>query len=72
MDLYFRQLWTDQRLQFPGDVVDELSLNSEMVDKLWVPDTYFVNEKSAKFHDVIYKNTLIRIRQNGDILYSTR
>ncbi|XP_033632192.1 gamma-aminobutyric acid receptor subunit alpha-6-like [Asterias rubens] len=72
MDLYFRQLWTDERLKFPGDIVDELSLNSEMVDKLWVPDTYFVNEKSAKFHDVIYKNTLIRIRQNGDILYSTR
>ncbi|XP_038055632.1 gamma-aminobutyric acid receptor subunit alpha-6-like [Patiria miniata] len=71
IDMYFRQQWIDERLRFTGDVT-VLSLNSEMVDRLWVPDTYFVNEKSAKFHTILYKNTLIRIEQNGNILYSTR
>ncbi|XP_022086322.1 gamma-aminobutyric acid receptor subunit beta-like isoform X2 [Acanthaster planci] len=71
LDVYFRQQWTDERLRFVGDV-SVLSLNSEMVDRLWVPDTYFVNEKSAKFHTVLYKNTLIRMDPAGNILYSTR
>ena len=40
--------------------------------KLWMPDTFFRNEKEGAFHDVILPNLYIRIFPNGDVLYSIR
>ncbi|XP_033112937.1 gamma-aminobutyric acid receptor subunit beta-like [Anneissia japonica] len=72
IDLYFRQQWSDPRLSFDGTNIDDLALTNEMVKKLWVPDTYFINEKRANYHTVLSENSLIRIKPNGDLLYSTR
>jgi gamma-aminobutyric acid receptor subunit alpha len=41
MDLYFRQLWVDKRLSFDG--VSELVIGSDMLHKIWLPDTYIGN-----------------------------
>lgn len=70
MDMYFRQEWLDPRLTFNQDVV--LYLTSEMSSRLWVPDTYFINEKAAKYHEITSKNSLLRISRDGKLLYSTR
>nr|CAH7739890.1 unnamed protein product [Callosobruchus chinensis] len=51
LDFYFRQFWTDPRLAFrkrPG--VETLSVGSEFIKNIWVPDTFFVNEKQSSFH----------------------
>ena len=37
-----------------------------------MPDTFFRNEKDAKFHDIIQPNLYVRVFPNGDVLYSIR
>ena len=38
MDIFFRQFWVDKRLSFDG--VNELVIGSDMLHKIWIPDTY--------------------------------
>ncbi|OXA53155.1 Gamma-aminobutyric acid receptor subunit alpha-6 [Folsomia candida] len=71
MDCYFRQSWRDPRLSFRGPV-DKLSLNIKMLERLWRPDTYFHNGKNSYVHTITVPNKLLRISQEGDILYSMR
>lgn len=39
---------------------------------MWVPDTFFVNEKTSYFHTATTNNEFLRISQTGDILRSMR
>jgi hypothetical protein len=72
-DFYFRQAWRDSRLAFtPHPGIEALYVGSEVSDKIWVPDTFFANEKSAQFHMATTPNTFIRIRSNGEVLRSIR
>ncbi len=72
-DFYFRQGWRDARLSFERQYgIDALYVGSEVSDKIWVPDTFFANEKSAQFHMATTPNTFIRIRSNGEVLRSIR
>ncbi|CAD5112237.1 DgyrCDS1466 [Dimorphilus gyrociliatus] len=70
VDFYFRQHWTDPRLAFDYD--EELCISTEMLDRMWWPDTFFANAKLAKFHYATTKNHFLRIRPNGDVLHSLR
>ena len=73
VDFYFRQKWKDPRLQFQGPKrVSTLSVTSEFLKKIWVPDTFFVNEKQSHFHHATTSNEFLRISQTGDILRSIR
>ena len=40
--------------------------------KVWMPDTFFRNEKIGRFHNILAPNMYVRIFPNGDILYSIR
>ena len=40
--------------------------------KVWIPDTFFRNEKEANFHELIHPNLCVRVFPNGDVLYSIR
>ncbi|XP_023215415.1 gamma-aminobutyric acid receptor alpha-like [Centruroides sculpturatus] len=71
MDCYFRQKWTDRRLRFDGPIKN-LSLNIKMLDRIWKPDTYFHNGKGSYLHTITRPNKLLRIFQNGEVLYSMR
>ncbi|TNN37478.1 Gamma-aminobutyric acid receptor subunit delta [Liparis tanakae] len=71
MTVFLRQSWRDDRLSY-NHTNKTLGLDSRFVDKLWVPDTFIVNAKSAWFHDVTVENKLIRLQPNGVILYSSR
>lgn len=72
-DFYFRQMWRDDRLAFQRqDGIEELSVGSEVADKIWVPDTFFANEKSAYFHTATTPNTFIRINSKGEVMRSMR
>jgi len=73
LDMYFRQFWQDPRLSFdrrPG--LDKLVVGAEYIKLIWVPDTFFVNEKTAYFHDATTDNQFVRIFHTGDILRSIR
>ncbi|CAL8139032.1 unnamed protein product [Orchesella dallaii] len=72
-DFYFRQFWKDNRLTFQGPKgVNTLSMSSEFLKSMWVPDTFFPNEKTSYFHTATIKNEFVRISQTGDILRSMR
>nr|WJY55640.1 GABA receptor subunit [Neoseiulus californicus] len=72
-DFYFRQTWRDERLSFTRTKdLDSMIVGAEVADKIWVPDTFFANEKSAYFHTATTDNTFLRIKAGGDILRSIR
>jgi len=74
MDFYFRQLWTDARLGFKAQTtkIQQISVGAELTSKIWVPDTFFVNEKSAYFHSATTDNSFLRISAEGQITRSIR
>ncbi|XP_075460956.1 gamma-aminobutyric acid receptor subunit delta isoform X1 [Ascaphus truei] len=71
MTVFLRQSWRDERLSY-NHTDKTLGLDSRFVEKLWLPDTFIVNAKSAWFHDVTVENKLIRLQPEGVILYSSR
>ncbi|XP_068232437.1 gamma-aminobutyric acid receptor subunit beta isoform X3 [Palaemon carinicauda] len=73
LDFYFRQHWTDPRLSFPDrGGLDELTVGSEYLQKIWVPDTFFANEKKSYFHMATTSNEMLRITNQGKVLRSIR
>lgn len=73
LDFYFRQFWTDPRLAFKQRTgVETLSVGSEFIKNIWVPDTFFVNEKQSYFHIATTSNEFIRIHHSGSITRSIR
>ncbi|XP_074597248.1 gamma-aminobutyric acid receptor subunit beta-like [Brevipalpus obovatus] len=72
-DMYFRQYWTDPRLKFNAtEKINALYVGAEVADRIWVPDTFFANEKSASFHYATTKNTFLRIGNTGSVMRSIR
>lgn len=44
----------------------------QMLERIWRPDTYFFNGKHSHIHTITVPNKLLRLTQDGDILYSMR
>ena len=73
LDMYFRQFWQDPRLSFERRIgLEKLVVGAEYIKLIWVPDTFFVNEKKAYFHDATTDNQFLRILHTGEILRSIR
>uniref|UniRef100_A0A0K0D1I4 Neur_chan_LBD domain-containing protein n=1 Tax=Angiostrongylus cantonensis TaxID=6313 RepID=A0A0K0D1I4_ANGCA len=58
--------------QVPPFVVLATSENSDQSQQIWMPDTFFQNEKEARRHLIDKPNVLIRIHKDGSVLYSVR
>ncbi|XP_055077303.1 gamma-aminobutyric acid receptor subunit gamma-3 [Periophthalmus magnuspinnatus] len=71
IDIIFAQTWTDSRLSY-NSTMKILTLNSNMVGLIWLPDTIFRNSKSADSHWITMPNQLLRIWNDGKILYTLR
>ncbi|KFM66546.1 Gamma-aminobutyric acid receptor alpha-like protein, partial [Stegodyphus mimosarum] len=71
MDCYFRQTWYDKRLRFHAHK-DVLSMDWKFLQKVWIPDTFFLNGKSSYLHKVTVPNKFIRLRKDGQLKYSMR
>eukprot|EP00062_Callorhinchus_milii_P006884 gi/632948257/ref/XP_007889491.1/ PREDICTED: gamma-aminobutyric acid receptor subunit gamma-3 [Callorhinchus milii] len=69
IDIFFAQTWTDDRLRF-NSTMKILTLNSNMVGLIWIPDTIFRNSKTAEAHWITTPNQLLRIWNDGKILYT--
>ena len=73
MDMYFRQFWKDDRLIFERKVgLEKLVVGAEYINLIWTPDTFFVNEKTAYFHEATTENQFLRILHDGNVLRSIR
>ncbi|KAJ4943305.1 hypothetical protein JOQ06_005808, partial [Pogonophryne albipinna] len=71
IDIIFAQTWTDSRLSY-NSTMKKLTLNSNMVGMIWLPDTIFRNSKTADSHWITMPNQLLRIWNDGKILYTLR
>uniref|UniRef100_A0A8W8KNH7 Neurotransmitter-gated ion-channel ligand-binding domain-containing protein n=1 Tax=Magallana gigas TaxID=29159 RepID=A0A8W8KNH7_MAGGI len=73
MNVFLRQTWRDSRLNFSHiSNISVLELDQRRIDDVWVPDTYFQNEKSASVHTVTVPNKLLHIYNDGFVIYSIR
>ncbi|XP_052710419.1 glycine receptor subunit alpha-2-like [Crassostrea angulata] len=73
MSFYLRQRWYDPRLRFNESLgIENIELDPKLMDKIWVPDLYIINEKTAKFHTVTVPNKMMYIYPDGLVLYSAR
>ncbi|KAM9796163.1 gamma-aminobutyric acid receptor subunit gamma-3 [Syngnathus typhle] len=72
IDIIFAQTWIDSRLRYNSSSMKILTLNSNMVGLIWLPDTIFRNSKNADAHWITTPNQLLRIWNNGKILYTLR
>ncbi|XP_038604150.1 gamma-aminobutyric acid receptor subunit epsilon isoform X2 [Tachyglossus aculeatus] len=71
IDIFFAQTWYDRRLRF-NSTLKALTLNSNMVSRIWIPDTFFRNSKRADSHWITTPNQLLRIWNDGKVLYTLR
>ncbi|CAD7090286.1 unnamed protein product [Hermetia illucens] len=82
--MYLNQYWRDERLAFNAygpyydddadddGVNDILTLSGDFAEKIWVPDTFFANDKNSFLHDVTERNKLVRLAGDGAVTYGMR
>ncbi|CAG7730030.1 unnamed protein product [Allacma fusca] len=69
--IYLNQYWKDERLAFSSN--DEtLTLPGDFAERIWVPDTFFANDKHSFLHDVTEKNKMVRLHGDGSVMYGMR
>ena len=66
--------WVDGRFSafLPQTNEGYVEIDSKNLEKLWVPDLFFPNEKNAYYHDVLMPNKMLRIFEGGTLSYTTR
>ncbi|VDM61580.1 unnamed protein product [Angiostrongylus costaricensis] len=75
----FRQEWFDDRLRFmdhQGPISPDYR-NFEFIhvardQRLWIPDTFFQNEKNGWYHMLDQENRFLKIRSDGKLIYDRR
>jgi gamma-aminobutyric acid receptor subunit alpha len=73
IDIEFRQMWIDPRLVFNASDPDiPVYIPYHSIEKFWLPDIYFPNEKSGSMHVITLPNKSIRIYPNGTVRYLSR
>ncbi|XP_050415324.2 gamma-aminobutyric acid receptor alpha-like [Patella vulgata] len=74
MDCYFRQYWIDKRLSFNASVepINQVTLNVKMLNKIWAPDTVFLNGGHSYVHMITSPNKFVRLSANGSVYLSQR
>lgn len=70
LDVFLTQQWVDERLDHGTD--STITVNYKDLDKIWLPDTYFVNAKDSSFHYVTNENKLLQIGPNALVSYRIR
>ena len=73
LEMYFRQHWQDPRLRFDKNAelmdvdFEKIVGGEEIVDLIWTPDTFFVNERKSEA-----KETFLKIEKDGSITWSRK
>ncbi|KAK2172536.1 hypothetical protein NP493_952g01004 [Ridgeia piscesae] len=49
-----------------------MTLTGDFAEKIWVPDTFFANDKNSFLHDVTDKNKMVRLHGDGTVAYGMR
>ncbi|XP_074649711.1 glycine receptor subunit alpha-2-like isoform X2 [Tubulanus polymorphus] len=75
VSLYLRQSWLDERLQHNFTDLENdpiISIPPQFIERIWLPDVFFPNEKQGRTHDITIPNKMLRIYSNGTVMYAMR
>jgi len=70
--IYLNQYWKDERLAYSENEFDNMTLTGDFTEKIWIPDTFFANDKFSFLHVVTEKNKMVRLMGDGSIVYGMR
>jgi len=59
-------------LTYDAIMILQVRLGEVSISHVWIPDTFFRNEKRATFHEVTVNNRLMRLNATGFIWYVTK
>ena len=71
LELFFRQYWRDDRLSH-NLPERQITLPGDAADRLWQPDTFFLNTKKGELHKLTTLNKVMVIQADGSVFISTR
>nr|AHM25234.1 acetylcholine-gated chloride channel ACC-2 [Haemonchus contortus] len=74
MDIYITEKWLDPALNFErlSPCKGNLSLNHQVLDRLWTPNSCFVNSKVAQIHDSPFRSVFLMLFPNGTVMVNYR
>ncbi|PIO70179.1 Cation transporter family protein [Teladorsagia circumcincta] len=74
MDIYINEVWIDPALNFENlsPCKHNLSLSHQVLDRLWTPNSCFINSKFAEIHDSPFKNVFLMLYPNGTVWVNYR
>ncbi|VDK67407.1 unnamed protein product [Litomosoides sigmodontis] len=70
----FQQEWFDDRLRYT-DHSDFRNFNFIHLARdqvIWIPDTFFQNERNGRYHMLDQENKFIKLRSDGKVIYNRR
>ncbi|CAD5223226.1 unnamed protein product [Bursaphelenchus xylophilus] len=69
IDLYVNEFWEDPALAYDymRPCKMNLSFDHTMMNTIWIPNTAFINSKSAQIHSSPFRNVFLMIFPNGSI-----
>ncbi|TKR64972.1 hypothetical protein L596_025438 [Steinernema carpocapsae] len=69
LDIYISEMWLDPELNYSWmhPCKYNLSLNSILLEKLWTPNSCFINSKTADIHRSPFPNIFLLIYANGSV-----
>ncbi|CAI5444325.1 unnamed protein product [Caenorhabditis angaria] len=69
LDIYIYETWHDPALDYAAlaPCKYNLSLNSVLLEKLWTPNSCFINSKTADIHKSPFPNIFLMIYANGTV-----
>ncbi|PAV80377.1 hypothetical protein WR25_20654 [Diploscapter pachys] len=74
MDIYINEMWLDPALNFEklNPCKQNLSLSHQVLERLWSPNSCFINSKTAKIHDSPFRNVFLMLYPNGTVWVNYR
>ncbi|VDM42395.1 unnamed protein product [Toxocara canis] len=74
MDIYINEMWLDPSLNFQhlSPCKDNLTLNHQVLERLWTPNSCFINSKIAQIHDSPFRNVFLMLYPNGTVWVNYR
>lgn len=73
-ELYVSEIWVDHALRYDHmkPCRTNLSVSYDILDKIWKPNTVFINSKEAHIHKSPFPNIFIMIYSNGSVWVNER
>ena len=67
-----RQQWIDPRLRYNSTSERIITIQRDIEDRIWTPDTFFRDSVDVKTHDLPSPNAYARIEPDGSVTLSKR